>query len=282
MESLTYILSGVGLVFLSAMVIFYGIQPVKHHVFRRTPPGIIGLTYAILTAYSIVLGVILITSKEFLKTMQDSASSMFLEGKAEIEVVIMVISVSLSLYFILGSLLRSYFNLHRIEEPQDPQDGFTEFISNLSGYQRTVEFVLRAFVFFAIVWIEFQVVALKLTIDTSQTAFQRAGEFLSAFNHLWNISAGLYFVLLLWDLFLLLCTDNATRSVKKVLLFHAFPVHGFGFSVAVCISLSSLFSSVSNMLLHFAIILSLFGIVFLLFSILFDYMSSKDKREAAA
>ena len=266
--ALANVLSISGIIFLSFMGIIYLSPPIKHHVVQRTPPGIIALTYTILTLWSIIIGIKLITSESFIQIVRELVNILFLEGKRGPQENIMVLSIFFSLYFILGNLIRSYFNLHRIEEPTHQGDHFTSYISNLRGRNRWFEFILRTVIFILILSIEYLVVKMSPHADTKGQIYHYANDFQGAYYMLWNVAVLLYLSLLVWDVLLLLLRDsNVDGQVNTVLLWQALPVHVCGILTALCLSIAQNCSSCCVLLINFAFLISVIGLVWLFSSL---------------
>jgi len=256
--------------YLGMMAIAYLIPPSRHHLIHRTPPGIISLTYTGLTAVSLAFGTSFIISDNFLKFANDVSMANFNAGKAEIQGNILVIAIFVSSCFILGNLLRSYFNLHRIEESPVQDDHFTIFISSLNGNSRWIEFSFRTVIFITILFIEYKIASLNNIINPNYLTTLTPNGFLTTFNLIWKYAFVLYCALLLWDFYLFLCLKNGGKEACKVTIRQAFPVHLCGLIVASCIILSSYVADISPQLTGFALIVSIIGIVLLFISLYND------------
>src|SRR5690349_6196110 len=107
---LPQILSYVGAVFLGGVALAYFFPPAVTHVTKRSPPGIVGLGYAVLTAYALVSGVMLITSDPLLQTLRDYLATVFQPQEVHERFPIVLFATFASLAFVLANLVRTYFN----------------------------------------------------------------------------------------------------------------------------------------------------------------------------
>jgi len=270
-ESIIPYLVKFGPLCLMLMAFFYIVPPLLHHVILRTPPGIISMTYAILTAWTIILGVNLIRSKPFLASIHESANLMFIEGRVKTQESIVVIAIFFSLCFILGNLLRSYFNLHRIEEQSNQDDSFSVLISNLKGSDRWIEFSFRIIIFFMILCIEFKIASINSSLGKNESIYGNTRNFLSEYNQLWNFALAFYIALLLWDYYLLRYMHKTLQNENKATIHRALPAHLCGILVAGSLSLCATLSDYSNTLIHFALFLSIIGVGSLAKSLIGDF-----------
>ena len=264
-------LSDVGPSVLGVMATAYALPSITHHLLQRKPPGIISLTYTFMTACSIIFGSQFISSDTFLIIVNEASSAIFKGRVADAQSDVLIITIFLSICFILGNLLRSYFNLHRIEDSTVIEDNFNAFISGLEGISRWVEFSFRSLIFFSILMIEYEIVLLKYTNNQKVKIDLRAKDFLITYNLIWFCALIFYFFLLIWDSYLLWCLRNDSSDRKKenkATIISALPVHCFGFLVALCITLPTCnyFAYYSSQCYDGALILSISGIVFLFIS----------------
>lgn len=232
LDNLGNMLGGLGTVFLVPIGFAYLLPPFAHHIMRRKPPGILNLTYAVITVTAIILGINLINSQAIHQSFNEYAVRVFLQGQVIPRTAFLLLATFVSLTFVLGNVIRSYFNLHRIEDA-DPADHFATFIANLNGWRKTVELLLRIVMAVAILFVEYQLVEMRRGIE-APIPLTRADLVLGAFHTMWHGTIVLYLSLLVWDSFLLhLVKDSGQdNTVRRVLTRQALPVHICGFAIA--------------------------------------------------
>jgi len=258
-----------GFILLTAMGLLYLIPPIIKHIFKKTPPGIISLTYTLLTAITLILSIFLISEEPFVQLLTEITQLIFIEGKVEIQLKIMIIAFFLSFYFLLANLMRSYFNLHRIEEPES-YDVFANFLSTLQRKKRWIEFLLRVPIFLIIIYVEVKVVSLNFVIESNTPLMSRVAEFHNTFQSIWQLAILFYGILIVWDIFLLNEMDQNEDTSRRVIKLQALPVHLCGMLVAIALTLSNYISDLANVFAPIALFLSLIGIVLLLISMFED------------
>ncbi len=229
-----------GLLFLGITVFCYWSPPVINDLVKRRPPGIVSWAYAVLTVVTLVLGIRVITSKPLLQLLHDAAHSIFKEDEANQRFFILLIASFVSLSFLLANLVRSYFNLHRIEDPEP--DTFAIFIRSLPRRSRLVECLLRAGMISAVFLMDREVLRQRRMLDAASWGGIRVSDFVSSFDLLWRFALCFYILLLLWDIFLLTRLKLPTNGVDKkavraVLLWQALPVHACGVIISFLMTL---------------------------------------------
>ncbi len=263
-------LTNIGFIILIIMGLLYLIPPIIKHIFKHSPPGIITLTYTLLTAFALILSIFLIKEKSFLSVLNGISTLIFIEGKVETQMKIMIVAFFISFFFLLSNLLRSYFNLHRIEEVEE-DDGFACFLKTLKRKKRWVEFVLRAPIFIIIIFVELKVVSLNYVIESNTPLMASISNFRDTFKEIWEFAIFYYLILLIWDLFLLHEMGQSEESVRHVIKWNALPVHICGAIVAVSLTFASCFTDYANVFTPIALLISIIGITFIFVSLRDDW-----------
>jgi hypothetical protein len=181
---------------------------------------------------------------------------------------LLLIATFASLFFILGNLVRSYFNLHRIDDAA-ADDTFATFIGSLVGTSRAFELLLRILMVVTILAIEAMLLEIRAGVATSVPA-PRATLVVDIFHRIWHAAFLFYVWLLVWDTFLLLRLPAGPthKSVKAVLLRQALPVHLCGLGITTLMAASSYgpLINLTDLLAILASFVAAVGVVLLLLS----------------
>lgn len=270
-ESITaFILSVIGSLFLLFVGVAYWLPPIVDDLVKRQPPRILTWAYSILTVWSLVQGILIINSKPLINILHAYTQSIFLQGLAEQHFIPLLISVFLSLTFLLANLVRSYFNLHRIEEAAQ-SDSFSSFIKGLKRWPRAFECSLRFVMFISILMIDSKLLALDEILSLPTSISENANDFSIILTSMWRSAIVFYVALLIWDWYLWwnLVRENTQLGelerdeIKIIIKKQALTVHICGIAIALLLTFSDFIRGFTNELLVLAFAASIVGVFFL-------------------
>lgn len=275
--------AGTGVLILLAILYFI---PALRHAFRQSPPGVFSFAYAIITTYGLILGIRLISSTSLHQSLNAYLATIFMQGKTPPRIYMIGSATFFSLLFVLANLVRSYFNLHMIEDAgaQDSDTGnIRDYIKSLSGFFRYLEYFLRILMFVFIIVIEHQILALCGNLDpnTDQPVFTKNQNFMLEFNAMWYYVGSFYASLFIWDGFLLVFPKRfyLQHGVIKPILMRSIFLHSSGIVTAILMSLTIsppkriASAAVPDWFALLALLATIVGVVFFCLSLARDWPS---------
>lgn len=216
------------------------IPPVIQHVAKSSPPAFMRCVYSVMTVLGLFLGVRLLTHRALRESFSQYLYQCFLDGMVPGRLTMVLFVTSLAMAFVIGNVARSYFNLHRVEEDDDPFPLRT-IIARLRNGMKVLEFLLRVSMFVLILGLTNTIRLIRDQIPDSGATFN-VFAFREQFYSFWHFSLAYYVVLLAWDTVIWLHRNRAedkasAQSARGILMWQAIPVHGLGLFVSTLMSL---------------------------------------------
>jgi hypothetical protein len=225
-----------GIIFLIAMGMYW-LRPVHLSVCCHRPPGIVHIAYSILTVVGVISGIVFLIRSAFLpKSLRDLIKDALTDNALPKRLPLVLIATIFMLCFIMGNLLRSYYNLHSVEHHY-PRPLLTQLIRSMKGSRRWIEWTLRLIMLVTILVINKFVLALQLDGEHRNLGITTL-DFGEAFRLLWTAAAIYYTSLLFWDSIIGLQNNDwkdvqGRAKIQEILDKEAKPVHRVGFAVTI-------------------------------------------------
>jgi len=252
--------------------IAYMLPSFAFHFIHRSPPGVLSLLQGVLTVLAIGLGIQLLGAHNLHLSLQESIRGLFLVGEETNKLTAFFVATGVATLFMLGNFLRSYFNLHRIEE-SSLVDELAAFVGGFAGKSKAAEVMLRVAMVALILLVENELIRISQSVRISSSVGATGDAVTSMMASTWEWAIGFYVVAIAWDCWLLRELRNRkSPSVNAVMLWQALPVHLCGFVTATLLVLSRVktLHSWSYEFSGLAVIFAVLGIVLLGVSLVRD------------